>query len=220
MDTANILIVEDESIIAMDIKNILEMKGFNIVGIAYSGKESIKLVKQHNPDIVLMDIILEGEIDGITAAEEIKSRYDTPIIYLTAHSDEKTLNRAKATEPYGYILKPVNENEMYSTLVTALYKHELEVKLKESEIRYRTLFQNAKNGVAIFQAVNEGEDFVFVDLNKAGETIDSIKREAIIGKSILEVFPGIREFGLFQIIQDVWRNGNPKSHPPSRYADD
>lgn len=220
MDTANILIVEDESIIAMDIKNILEMKGFNIVGIAYSGKESIKLVKQHTPDIVLMDIILEGEIDGITAAEEIKSRYDTPIIYLTAHSDEKTLNRAKATEPYGYILKPVNENEMYSTLVTALYKHELEVKLKESEIRYRTLFQNAKNGVAIFQAVNEGEDFVFVDLNKAGETIDSIKREGIIGKSILEVFPGIREFGLFQIIQDVWRNGNPKSHPPSRYVDD
>lgn len=220
MDTASILIVEDESIIAMDIKSILEMKGFNVIGIAYSGKESIELAEQYTPDIVLMDIILEGEIDGISAAEEIKSRYDIPIIYLTAHSDEKTLNRAKATEPYGYILKPVNENEMYSTLVTALYKHELEMKLKESEIRYRTLFQNAKNGVAIFQAINGGEDFVFVDLNKAGEIIDLIKREEIIGKSILEVFPGIREFGLFQTIQDVWRTGNPRNHPPSRYADD
>jgi PAS domain S-box-containing protein len=220
MDAAKILIAEDESIIALDIKNILEKRGFNIIGIAYSGKESISLAEKHTPDIVLMDIILEGEIDGITAAEEIKARYDIPIIYLTAHSDENTLNRAKATEPYGYILKPLNENEMYSTLVTALYKHELEMKLKESEIRYRTLFQNAKNGVAIFQAVNNGEDFVFVDINSAGEQIDRLKREKTIGKSILEVFSGIREFGLFDIIQNVWRTGNPKNYPPARYEDD
>jgi|GEM_PF-3520754 len=215
-----ILIVEDESIIALDIKHALELKDFDIVGITTNGIDSLRLIEENKPDIVLMDIMLEGDMDGITTAEEIKIRHDIPIIYLTAHSDENTLNRAKATEPYGYILKPVNETEMYSSIVTALYKHELQMKLKESEIRYRNLFENAQNGVIILQPLQDGADFTLIDINRAAERIDRINREEFIGKSITRMFAGIRESGLFDVIQRVYRTGEPEHHPASWYCDE
>lgn len=217
--TRKILIVEDESIIALDIKHALELKGFDIVGITATGIDSLRLIEENKPDIILMDIMLEGDVDGITAAEVIKNRHDIPIIYLTAHSDENTLNRAKGTEPYGYILKPVNENEMYSTIVTALYKHELEMKLKQSEIRYRTLFENAQNGVIILQPLQDGSDFTLIDMNKAAVRIDRINREECIGKRLTEMFAGIQESGLFDVIQRVYRTGEPEHHPASWYRD-
>ena len=219
MENSRILIVEDEAINALYTKQFLESKGFVIVDTVCTGEEAIQCAERDKPDIILMDIVLSGEIDGISAAEEINERYNTSIIYLTGHSDEATLNRAKATEPYGYILKPVNEDELYSTIVTALYKHKLEKQLKESEIRYRSLFDNTKSGVAIYRAVNNGRDFHFVDFNRAGEKIDMIKREELIGKSVLKIFPGIRNFGLFDLFQRVWKTGEPESHPITYYLD-
>lgn len=219
MEKSRILVVEDETIIALYTMRLLESKGLEVVGTVCTGEEAIQCAGRDKPDVILMDIVLSGEMDGISAAEEINAQYDIPIIYLTGHSDEVTLNRAKATKPYGYILKPINEDELYSTIVTATYKHNLEKQLKESEIRYRTLFDNSKSGVAIYRSVRNGRDFHFVDFNRAGEKIDMIKREEVIGKSVLEIFPGIRDFGLFEVFQRVWETGEPESHPIAQYLD-
>ena len=103
---ARILIVEDESIVAADIEETLKSGGYEVSGIAASGREAIALVEAHLPHLVLMDIRLQGKMTGIEAAQQIVERFHTPIIYLTAHSDEVTLQQAKLTQPYGYLLKP------------------------------------------------------------------------------------------------------------------
>ncbi|MBU4259376.1 MAG: response regulator, partial [Desulfobacteraceae bacterium] len=123
MSDTRILVVEDEGIIAKDIKNILSFLGYSVIGIASSGEEAIEKAMEMHPDLVLMDIVLEGDMDGVKAAEHIRDRFDIPVVYLTAYSDDTTLQRAKITEPYGYILKPFQERELYTTIEMALYKH-------------------------------------------------------------------------------------------------
>ena len=131
MRNANIVIVEDESIVALDIKNRLHRLGYTVLSIASTGEMAVKIVSQLQPDIVLMDIQLKGNIDGIEAATMIRAQFDIPIVYLTAYADELTLQRAKLTETYGYLLKPFEERELSATIETALYKHRMERRLKE-----------------------------------------------------------------------------------------
>ena len=133
--SARIAVVEDEIIIAADIRSILVKEGYDVVAIIHSGDEAIELLPGLKPDLVLMDIILGGNVDGIEASLSIRSSIDVPIVFLTAHSDQKTLDRAKQTGPYGYILKPVNRNEIISTIETVLYRHDLERRLRERERR-------------------------------------------------------------------------------------
>ncbi len=142
MKKPKILIVEDETLISLHIERLLKERGYDVAGTAATGEEALALIESEHPDLVLMDIVLEGEMDGIAAAREIKRRYDVPLIYLTAHSDEYTLNRAKETEPYGYILKPVNHYEVFSAIEVAIYKNEMERRLRESEEKYRNLVEN------------------------------------------------------------------------------
>ena len=115
-----ILVVEDESIIAMDIRRTLKGLGYEVCGVVSSGEESIEKAFQNRPDLVLMDIGLRGNIDGICAAKEIKSGMNVPIIYLTAYGDEATLNRADKANPYGYIHKPFEESELRFKIEGAL----------------------------------------------------------------------------------------------------
>ncbi len=133
MTGAKILVVEDEAIEALDIQRRLSGLGYIVPEIAFSAQEAVEKSETIRPDLVLMDIMLHGGIDGITAAEEIRSRLDIPVIYLTAYSDDDTLQRAKISEPYGYIVKPFNERELYVTIDIALYKHKTEMQLRESE---------------------------------------------------------------------------------------
>jgi len=133
MNKASILIVEDNFIVMMELKDRLAEMGHEIVGTAASGIEAIKKAGIHRPDLTLMDIRLKGEMDGIEAASVIKKEYDIPVIYLTAHTDDNTLERAKLTEPFGYIIKPFEERELRTTIEMALYKHKIEKRLKESE---------------------------------------------------------------------------------------
>ena len=119
---ANILIVEDESIVALDIKDKLEHLGYNVLNIVSSGEKAIEEVTKIQPDLILMDIVLKGEIDGIETARQIRECFDIPIIYLTAHSDEKTLKRAKITEPFGYIIKPFVDEDLKSAIEIAIHK--------------------------------------------------------------------------------------------------
>ncbi|MBU4420281.1 MAG: response regulator, partial [Proteobacteria bacterium] len=149
MPNSKILIVEDEGVIAKDIKNILSFLGYSVIAVASSGEEAIEKAKEMHPDLVLMDIVLEGDMDGVKAAEQIRDSFDIPVIYLTAYSDNTTLQRAKITEPYGYILKPFQERELYTTIEMALYKHQVEKKLKESEEKFRAIFEHATDGMLV-----------------------------------------------------------------------
>jgi PAS domain S-box-containing protein len=133
MHGARILVVADKGIEALDIQYRLINLGYAVLAIAVNGAEAIAKAAEMLPDLVLVDILLQGEIDGVTAAEQIHTRFDIPVIYLTAAADENTLQHAKITEPYGYIMKPFQERELHIVIDIALYKHRMERKLNESE---------------------------------------------------------------------------------------
>ncbi|MCP4219050.1 MAG: response regulator [bacterium] len=134
-----ILIVEDEWLVAESIRNQLEKVDFGVTDIVSTGKAAIKTVNEKQVDLLLMDIMLQGAIDGIETAGRIRATHDIPVVYLTACIDDEIIQRAKITGPFGYILKPFEERELCSVLEIALYKHQLETKVKESEEKYRRL---------------------------------------------------------------------------------
>ncbi len=152
MIPARILIVEDDVITSMDIEEILTSFGYSVAGTAASGEEAVRAAIELRPDLILMDIVLSGEMTGIEAAEIIRERAGIPVIYLTANADMPTVDSARKTEPFGYVLKPVSERELYSNIDAALQKHELMKRIKESEERYRMLVENAIEGILV---VNE-----------------------------------------------------------------
>jgi CheY-like chemotaxis protein len=149
MAKARILIVEDEAIIASVIAGALNKFEYEVIDILSTGEAAVAAALQKQPDLILMDIRLHGEMDGISAVERIQEHLDMPVIYLTAYADEPTLERAKKTKPYGYIPKPFQEIELKTTIEMALYKHEFEVRLKVSEARFRSLFENSQDVIYI-----------------------------------------------------------------------
>ncbi|AKB40659.1 response regulator [Methanosarcina mazei] len=128
MAEGRILIVEDEHIVAMGIKRMLKSLGYTVTGVASSGKDAISKAESTFPDLILMDIMLKGELDGVEAAKEIKERFDVPIVYLTAYSDSNILERVKKTGPSGYIVKPFDEKDLYSNIEIALHRSRKEKK--------------------------------------------------------------------------------------------
>jgi diguanylate cyclase (GGDEF)-like protein/PAS domain S-box-containing protein len=140
MKEKTILVVEDEGIIAMHLQRMLVSFGFRVPETVESGQEALLFTEVLHPDLVLMDIQLAGELDGIETARRIRSRYDTPIVYLTAYAEDSRLAQARHTQPYGYLVKPVQDRELRATIEMALYKHQLDVQLKESEAGYRELY--------------------------------------------------------------------------------
>jgi PAS domain S-box-containing protein len=143
IEKARILIVEDESIIARDIEESLTSLGFEVVSLEVSGEKAVERASREKPDLVLMDIVLQGPLDGIEAATEIRSRLGIPVIYLTAYTDSKVMERAKVTEPFGYLIKPFDNRELSFAIEMALYKHKTELELRESRHRYRELVETA-----------------------------------------------------------------------------
>lgn len=139
MKKAAIFIVEDELIVAEDIRQIINTLGYSVTGIARSGELAIEKVRETRPDLVLMDIHLAGAMDGVEAARQIYSLFGIPVIYITAHADDELLERAKVTEPYGYIIKPYDERELHSVIEMAQYKHGMEQRLQERERTIRAL---------------------------------------------------------------------------------
>ena len=129
---AKILIVEDESIVGLDIQTRLERLGYEAPEVAASGEEALELAAEIRPDLALMDIMLQGDMDGVETAEIIRERFRIPVVFLTAYSDESTLQRAKISGPFGYILKPFKERELHTTIEVVLYKHQAEIKLQQA----------------------------------------------------------------------------------------
>ncbi len=131
MSGTKILVVEDEGIVAMDLANRLVSQGYAVVGPAETAAEALALAESERPDLVLMDIHLKGPADGIEAAEEMRRRWDLPIIYVTAFADEPTLERARVTEPFGYVLKPFGDRELCTAVEMTLYKSRVEKERRE-----------------------------------------------------------------------------------------
>lgn len=126
-----IMIVEDETLVARDLSSRLSERGYNVVYTTSVAEEAVSKVQELNPDLILMDIKLEGNIDGIAAGEEIYNSYSIPIVYLTAHKDESLLKRTQKSRPYGYILKPFDPENLFITIEIALLKHSFERQIVE-----------------------------------------------------------------------------------------
>ncbi|MBI2918991.1 MAG: PAS domain S-box protein [Chloroflexi bacterium] len=183
MSEARILIVEDEGIEALDIQRRLVSLGYPTPTIVFSGEDALNEIKKTCPDLVLMDIMLRGEMDGVTASERIHARLDIPVIYLTAYADEDTLKRAKVTEPYGYIVKPFKDREVHITIDMALYRHKMERKLRESEKWLATTLRSI--GDAVVATDNNG---VITFMNAVAERLMGWKLEEVKDKKLTEVF--------------------------------
>ncbi len=173
MEKTEIMIVEDDWIVAEDIKNSLQNMGYLVTDIKHSGEDAIKAIEENAPDLVLMDIMLKGEMDGIEVAARIRDRFNLPVVYLTAYTNGDLRERAKITEPLGYIVKPFEERELNTIVEIALYRHKMDRKLRESEEKYSALVEQAHDGVIIAQ----DEKIKFV--NKAITTISGYSAEEL-----------------------------------------
>ena len=148
-----ILIVEDEKITAMMISHQIQNLGYEPLGPIATGEEAVANIAEFCPDAILMDITLKGPMDGIEAANSIQSKYFCPIIYVTAHSDQSTLDRAKLKTPFGYIVKPVSERELHIAIEIALYNYKMEERLKESKEWFRTTLNSIDEAIIALDAL-------------------------------------------------------------------
>jgi len=160
----NVYIVEDESIVAKDIQNSLKKLGYNVLGISNNGADAIKNIVDLEPNIVLMDIMIKGNMTGIDVAETLKKDYNIPVIFLTAYADESTLAKAKITEPYGYILKPFKEIDLHSTIEMALYKHKKDTEVQKERDFLYSLVENKDEAAKDILFVKSNSRLVKVNL--------------------------------------------------------
>ena len=176
-----ILIVEDDPVVGRHIHRLLLNLGYQVTGPVTTGEEAVEKAPQCHPNLILMDISLEGDMDGIQAAEKIRKLEDIPIIYLTALSTDQILSRAKSTNPFGYLIKPFNERDLQSGIEMALNKHKLEIEIRRSENRIRTLFEIMGEGIVL---VDYNEVITFA--NPAAEKIFNVPFGGLVGRSLKE----------------------------------
>ncbi len=149
MAQKTILAVEDDDIFAAYIETALTDLGYAVLGPAATGEDAIAQARANKPDLILMDINLAGEMNGIATADHIRSFSDVPIIYVTGQSDDPSLKQARITAPYGYLVKPVTRHELSATIQMALHRHAKDMKLKESEERFRSLFETSRDSILL-----------------------------------------------------------------------
>ncbi|MFQ5769950.1 MAG: sigma 54-interacting transcriptional regulator [bacterium] len=185
MASATILVVEDEFLIAKNIQNRLKRFGYDVPTIASSGEEALRKTEQmrRRPDLVLIDIKLKGDMDGVEAAKQIRDRFNIPVVYITAYADKKTLERAKTTEPLGYLLKPFGARELHSAVEIALNKHKLEKKIIKREQWLTTTLKSIGDAV-IATDINGLITF----MNPVAETLTGWKQKDAFGRKLTEVF--------------------------------
>ena len=186
---ARILVVEDERIVGKDLQLSLQRLGYEAPAIFSTGEEAVAGATDLRPDIVLMDIVLKGEMDGVEAAREIRDRLNIPVVFLTAYADDATLKRALVTEPFGYIIKPFEERVLFTTIEMALYKHRMEKQLRESEQWLSTTLRSIGDGV-----IATDSDGCVKFMNNLAEEMTGWSEEEALDKELTDVFRIVNEY--------------------------
>jgi len=183
MRKTKILVVEDEIIVARDIRNMLVGLGYEVTAVVSGAMAAIKKAQETGPDIVLMDVMLQGKITGVEAAEQIYTNFSIPVVYLTAYADSTTVQQAKKTEPFGYIIKPFEERELQTTIEIALYKYKMQMELKDRERWLSTILKSIGDGVI---ATNKNGAITF--MNPLAETLTGWKLDQALDRTLSDVF--------------------------------
>jgi len=185
---AKIMVVEDESIVAEHIRISLQNMGYSVTSVVSSGAMAIKDAENKRPDLVLMDIVLDSEMDGIETAKLIRSLFNIPVVFLTAYSDENIMERAKITEPFGYIIKPFNDTDLRINIEIGLYKHKMERELKDSEQWLTAALKSL--GEAVITTDKKG---IIKTINPFAEALTGWKREDALGRHLATIFNVVSE---------------------------
>ena len=206
-----IMIVEDEIIIAVDLKVHLSQIGYEICALVNSGENAIEAAGSLSPDLVLMDIVLVGEMDGIEAAEAIRSSYNIPVIFLTSHADEGRLHRAKQTLPFGYVLKPFRTGELRIAIEMALFvsqadreRREALAKLRESEALLQAIMDHAPALISVRDLAGN-----YIMANRRFELLQNASQDKFLGKNVSELFPGDLAAIILRQDREVLEIGGP-----------
>jgi signal transduction histidine kinase len=213
MGKARILIVEDSLIVAYHLRKTLETEGYSVLGIESTGEEALLSIQRQSPDLVMMDIMLAGKMDGVEAAMQVRSRHHIPVVFLTALSDKDTIQRAKITEPFGYITKPFEDREIFTVIEMALYKHAIELKLRQSEEKYMSTVRAISDAV-----VTVDQDFRISysnpsALSMVGTSLDRVQGKYIFDTIVLkDTNTGDLPVNPFQV---VYNNVPNNSLPPN-----
>ena len=154
-----ILIIENEAFVSWELEELLNEKGYNVCDVIAQADKVMDAVQEHLPDLILMDIYLEGDIDGITLSENINREHTIPVIYITGYKDEEILQRISHIRHYGFILKPFNREAVSATVQLAIHQHALELKTVENERKYRMLFESMRNGYGLFHVVDSPDEY-------------------------------------------------------------
>ncbi len=174
------MVVEDEALVARDIKASLEAMGYGVAAVIDSGEEAVVRAAEDGPDIILMDVRLKGEMDGVEAAAQIRSRLEIPVVFVTAHAEEALLERAKLSEPFGYVLKPFQDRELRAAIETALSRSEMESQLRESKERLQKVFESQRDSILILDAAVPPR---IIDCNSASRRVFGYEKEEMIGQT-------------------------------------
>ena len=203
MKRTQVIVVEDEIIIAMDIQERLITMGYDVPAILSSAEEVLTAVTKIQPDLVLMDIMLKSEMNGIEVASQIQACFDIPIIYLTAYADENTLQQAKITEPFGYILKPFEERELQTAIEMALYKHKMQRMLKESQQRLATTLNSLDEAI-----VTTDKEHHITLMNPKAERLTGWQQEKALGQKLANVLRVVsKKKDLQSLVNNVLNKG-------------
>ncbi len=179
---ASILVVEDEAAVALDIRSTLQRLGYAVSAAVGRGRDAIERADALRPDLVLMDIHLRDDMDGVETAQHVRQAFDIPVIYLTAYADPATLERARITEPYGYLLKPFQERELHIVIEMALYRHEMERRLRESERWLTATLRSIGESV-----IATDGDWRIRFMSRAAETLTGWKAAEAEGRDLADV---------------------------------
>ena len=199
---SGIMVVDDEVIVTTQLQERLSLMGFEVVGRASSGETCVETARKLRPDLILMDIVMPGKLDGIDASKAIKRELDIPVIFVTAYSDDQLISRARETEPYGYILKPFQEKELKAAIEVALYRRNMEQQLREWEERYRLVVDNSNEAI-----VSVDTQWEIVLWNRAAENTFGYSAHEIMGKPAVSIVPERFHRNLLNVLNRAFSNG-------------
>jgi hypothetical protein len=205
-DRPVILVVEDESIVALDVSNTLQSLGYAVLSPVESGEAALELLEQQTPDLVLLDIQLKGELDGIETAERIKREYTIPFIYLSTFSDHQTLSRAKLTEPYGYITKHSHRNDLHSMIEMALYRHHMEMQVQKQEERLSVTLKSMSDA-----AIGASPDGTIMSWNRGATRIFGYNEQEVVGKNLGFLTPSFYPNEMPEVLERI-KQGEEVEH--------